>query len=85
MLLINKADYLSEELIVHWNKYFIEKGVKHIFFSALEEQKKIDQDEVSSSEDSEDSDEDSDEEKDTKNVEDILTKIKIEDAVHATQ
>jgi ribosome biogenesis GTPase A len=32
MLLINKADYLSEELIVHWNKYFIEKGVKHIFF-----------------------------------------------------
>jgi hypothetical protein len=39
---------------------------------------------VSSSEDSEDSDEDSDEEKGSKNVEDILNKIKIEDAVHAT-
>jgi len=37
MLLINKADYLSPELIKHWNQYFTEKGVKHIFFSALKE------------------------------------------------
>lgn len=37
ILLINKADYLSEELIVHWNQYFKEQGVQHIFFSALDE------------------------------------------------
>ena len=37
ILLINKADYLSEELIGHWSKYFTEKGIEHIFFSALKE------------------------------------------------
>ena len=37
ILLINKADYLSEELIRHWNQYFCEKNVTHIFFSALAE------------------------------------------------
>jgi len=42
MLLINKSDFLSEGLIKHWNDYFKEKGVKHIFFSALKEQKKLD-------------------------------------------
>ena len=42
ILCINKADYLSTELIEHWNKYFLEKGVKHIFISALKEQEKID-------------------------------------------
>ena len=36
ILLINKADYLSEELIAHWSKYFTEKGIDHIFFSALD-------------------------------------------------
>ena len=42
VLLINKADYLSPELIAHWNEYFTEKGISHIFFSALKEQEKID-------------------------------------------
>ena len=42
LLLVNKADFLSEELIVHWNEYFKEKNIKHIFFSALREQTKID-------------------------------------------
>lgn len=42
MLLINKSDFLSEGLIKHWNDYFNEKGVKHLFFSALKEQNKID-------------------------------------------
>eukprot|EP00347_Sterkiella_histriomuscorum_P015203 403357921 len=46
MLLINKADYLTTELREHWSKYFNEKGVKHFFFSALEEQDKIDKDQV---------------------------------------
>jgi len=42
LLLINKADYLSQELIDHWNAYFKEKNVKHFFFSALDEQEKLD-------------------------------------------
>lgn len=37
LLCINKADYLSDELISHWNKYFKEKGVEHIFISAKKE------------------------------------------------
>jgi large subunit GTPase 1 len=37
ILCINKADYLSPELIEHWNQYFIEKGVTHIFISAKKE------------------------------------------------
>ena len=51
---INKADYLSKELIAHWNKYFKDKKVTHIFFSAKMEQNKLDEqsdDEESSSED----------------------------------
>ena len=46
ILLVNKADYLSEELIAHWNQYFREKNIEHIFFSALEEQTKIDDGEL---------------------------------------
>ena len=46
ILLVNKADYLSEELIAHWNQYFREKNIEHIFFSALEEQTKIDEGEL---------------------------------------
>lgn len=42
ILLVNKADYLSPELIAHWNDYFKEKGINHIFFSAVIEQAKID-------------------------------------------
>lgn len=35
ILCINKADFLNDELIQHWNQYFLEKGVQHIFISAL--------------------------------------------------
>jgi large subunit GTPase 1 len=35
MLLINKADYLTDELREHWSKYFKEMNVNHVFFSAL--------------------------------------------------
>lgn len=42
LLLINKSDYLAEELRQHWNLYFKEKKINHIFFSALIEQEKID-------------------------------------------
>jgi len=35
LLIINKADYLNDELREYWSKYFNEKKVDHIFFSAL--------------------------------------------------
>lgn len=54
ILCINKADYLSPELIEHWNQYFIERGVKHIFISALNEQEKIDHETDSDEEEEED-------------------------------
>ena len=31
---INKADYLSKELLQHWSAYFKGKNVTHIFISA---------------------------------------------------
>ena len=55
ILLINKADYLSEDLIRHWNQYFNEKNVTHIFFSALKEQEKLDGLEEVEEDDEEDS------------------------------
>ena len=58
ILCINKADYLSEELIEHWNQYFKELGVTHIFISAKKEQEKLDKEDEE--EDSEESDEESD-------------------------
>lgn len=74
MLLINKADYLSPELIKHWNQYFTEKGVKHIFFSALKEQDKIDhQDDLPEYD-----------EVVEPTYEDTLQKLKVEDAVIET-
>lgn len=42
ILLINKADYLSPELMEHWSAYFNQKGVLHVFFSAKAEQDRID-------------------------------------------
>ena len=72
ILLINKADYLSEDLIKHWNEYFNEKGVTHIFFSALAEQQKLDglEDvEEEDEEDGEESDEEAEEEQREKPVE----------------
>jgi large subunit GTPase 1 len=46
LLLINKSDFLSPDLIAHWNEYFTQKGVNHIFFSAIDEQAKIDAEEL---------------------------------------
>ena len=62
MLLLNKADYLSEELREHWSQYFKEKKVNHIFFSALIEQGKIDRNEFDDDDESE-SDSDNEEDK----------------------
>lgn len=42
VLCINKADFLSKNLIAHWNKYFCEKNINHFFFSAKIEQTKLD-------------------------------------------
>jgi large subunit GTPase 1 len=55
ILIINKADYLTPELLTHWNEYFKEKGVDHVFVSALKEQQKLDT--VIDEESEEDSDE----------------------------
>lgn len=55
-LLINKADYLSEELRKHWSLYFKERKVNHIFFSALLEQDKIDNEESASDDEGEEVD-----------------------------
>jgi len=62
LLVINKADYLTEELRVYWSKYFSEKKVDHIFFSALIEQEKMEQ-EVSDDEEAEEEQEEEHEEK----------------------
>jgi large subunit GTPase 1 len=43
VLLINKADLLSEEIRKIWSNYLNSKGITHIFFSAKEEQAKIDE------------------------------------------
>jgi large subunit GTPase 1 len=53
LLLVNKADYLSEELRKHWSAYFKDNNINHVFFSALVEQEKIDkvEEEESSDED----------------------------------
>lgn len=50
MLLINKSDFLSPELIAHWNAYFTERKIKHLFFSALQEQDILDSSEVEAAE-----------------------------------
>jgi large subunit GTPase 1 len=46
LLLLNKADFLDEAQIQHWNEYFNEKGVEHIFFSALKERTKMETEEL---------------------------------------
>lgn len=65
VLLVNKADYLTDQQRITWAEYFDSKGIKVAFFSALDEEelKKIDEDEedqedVEGSEDDESSDED---------------------------
>ena len=75
ILLINKADYLSEEIIAHWNQFFKEKKVTHIFFSALAEQAKLDGvlDEVSE-EEGEDQDSEDEAEADGENKDGEETK-----------
>lgn len=81
MLLINKSDFLSEGLIKHWNDYFNEKGVKHIFFSALKEQKILDHEIQEAINDNSDVDEESE---DDDQEADPLEQIKIEDSVMDT-
>jgi len=42
LMLVNKSDYLTESQRMAWSAYFTKMGVDHLFFSAYEEQKKID-------------------------------------------
>lgn len=38
VLLVNKADFLSPQLLQHWKTYFTENNVSHFFFSAKQQQ-----------------------------------------------
>jgi large subunit GTPase 1 len=42
MLVVNKSDYLSREQRKLWSQYFDEGGLEHVFFSAHQEQAKLD-------------------------------------------
>ena len=42
LILVNKSDYLTERQRRAWSEYFTKRGVDHLFFSAYDEQKKID-------------------------------------------
>lgn len=43
LLVVNKSDYLSEKQRQHWHQYFDQLGINHIFFSAHQEQKVLDE------------------------------------------
>ncbi|KAL7554636.1 hypothetical protein ACHAWF_018138 [Thalassiosira exigua] len=43
LVLVNKSDYLTEGQRRAWSGYFEERGIDHLFFSAHNEQKKIDE------------------------------------------
>ncbi|KAK1742978.1 Ras GTPase, GNL1-like [Skeletonema marinoi] len=43
LMLVNKSDYLTEGQRRAWSEYFTKRGIDHLFFSAYDEQKKIDQ------------------------------------------
>lgn len=85
VLCINKADYLSAELIKHWNTYFKEKGVQHIFFSAKMEQEKLDEGEESDSLDSEDEESDEEEKEFEPMFDELKKKIDIENELKEEQ
>jgi large subunit GTPase 1 len=86
LLLINKADLMSNKVRKSWADYFKEKGINYLFFSALEEGKKIDEElekennanvEESSSEEEDD---ESDEEDNTQgNMFNKFKNLKVED------
>ena len=42
LMLVNKSDFLTERQRKLWSEYFKTKGIEHLFFSAVDEQKKID-------------------------------------------
>jgi large subunit GTPase 1 len=74
ILCINKADYLSQELIKHWNAYFLEKGVTHIFISAKNEQEKLDMEEEDY--DDEEGEDEQSEEEEQKTFEPLFADLK---------
>jgi large subunit GTPase 1 len=46
LILVNKSDLLNESVRKHWSQYFKENNINYIFFSALEEIVKIEQEET---------------------------------------
>jgi large subunit GTPase 1 len=66
LLLVNKADMLTQEQRQAWAEYFVEAGIAYKFFSAslakeLNETRDLDEDEADSSEEEEDEDSSEDE------------------------
>jgi large subunit GTPase 1 len=43
MLILNKADYLTEYQRIMWSRQLDEMGIKYVFYSASSEQKKVDE------------------------------------------
>jgi large subunit GTPase 1 len=43
MLIINKSDFLTKKQRQVWHTYFKSRGWEHLFFSAVQEQKKLDE------------------------------------------
>ena len=80
LLLINKADLMSNKVRKSWADYFSENGIKFLFFSALEEAKKIDDEFVTANRQVEESQEEQDDseedEEETHNQSNIFNKFK---------
>lgn len=66
LLLVNKADLMNEGVRKSWADYFIENNINYLFFSALEEAKKIE--EVEENVNKVDNDVSDDEEAEVQNV-----------------
>lgn len=43
LMVVNKSDFLTTKQREAWSEYFTMRGIDHLFFSAYEEQKKIDE------------------------------------------
>ncbi len=69
---------MSEDLIKHWNEYFRERNINHVFISAKKEQEKLDAQETDSEEEDYDEEEAETSEEEKKEYEPILTELKKE-------
>ena len=62
IVLVNKSDYLTAKQRRAWHEYLVKENIEHIFFSAHEEQKKLDEEARKARTGEEEDEEDADEE-----------------------